>query len=180
MESLRAYRTTEGPSFEVYRGIKLAGIDFITSVPCVNLQELLCLVADDTEILHIPVTREEEGAGICAGAWMGGKRPAILMQNSGLGNCINALASLNQLYHIPLLMIMSHRGSAGERIRGQIPMGRLTEPLLAAMEISCFAPEPAAAALTVVRAWRLAEERGSPAAVLLDLNFWKGEDGRRL
>lgn len=111
---------------------------------------------------------------------MGGKRPAILMQNSGLGNSINALASLNQLYCIPLLMIMSHRGSAGEKISGQIPMGRLTRPLLAAMEIPCFAPEPMTAAITVLQAWNLAEERGSPTAVLLDLNFWKGGNGRRL
>jgi len=98
------------PSLAVYRGLKCAGIDFAASVPCVNLQALLDLVARDPDIIHIPATREEEGVGLCAGAWMGGRRTALLMQNSGLGNCINALASLDLLYGIPLLMIISHRG----------------------------------------------------------------------
>ena len=102
------------PSLAVYQGMKRAGINFATSVPCVNLQELLALVSGDPEIIHVPVTREEEGVGICAGAWMGGRRPALLMQNSGLGNSINALASLDILYGIPLLMIISHRGGKGE------------------------------------------------------------------
>jgi len=102
------------PSFAVYQGMKRAGINFATSVPCVNLQELLAWLSEDEQIVHVPVTREEEGVGICAGAWMGGRRPALLMQNSGLGNSINALASLNILYGLPLLMIISHRG-AGAR-----------------------------------------------------------------
>ena len=95
----------------IYDGLKDAEIDFIVSVPCVNLSKLLNMIDDDQEITHIPVTREEEGIGICAGAYLGGKRTAILMQNSGLGNSINALKSLMELYEFPLLMIMSH----GER-----------------------------------------------------------------
>jgi sulfopyruvate decarboxylase subunit alpha len=62
------------PSLAVCRGLKRAGIDFAASVPCVNLQELLTLIGSDPEITHLPVTREEEGVGICAGAWMGGRR----------------------------------------------------------------------------------------------------------
>jgi len=163
------------PSLAVYRGLKLAGINFATSVPCVNLQELLTLVESDQEIIHLPVTREEEGVGICAGAWMGGRRPAILMQNSGLGNCINALASLDMLYDIPILMIISHRGGKGEPIIGQVPMGRLTVPLLDAMKISHCSPNPDAAEETVARAWEKAAEERKPAAVLLDLDFWRSK-----
>ena len=81
----------------IFNGIKDAGIDFIVSVPCVNLSKLLNMIDEDDEIIHIPVTREEEGIGICAGAYLGGKKTAILMQNSGLGNSINALKSLTQL-----------------------------------------------------------------------------------
>ena len=161
------------PSRTVYRGMKHAGIDFAASVPCVNLQELLRLVSDDPDIIHIPVTREEEGVGLCAGAWIGGRRPALLMQNSGLGNSINALASLDFLYEIPLIMIISHRGCEGEPIVGQVPMGRLTPKLLDAMDIPRFSPSPAQAEETVVRAWKLAEEQRRPAAVLLDLQFWR-------
>lgn len=161
------------PSLAIYHGLKRAGIDFAASVPCVNLQELLALIGSDSEIIHLPVTREEEGVGICAGAWMGGRRTALLMQNSGLGNCINALTSLDMLYGIPLLMIISHRGGAGEPIVAQVPMGRLTVPLLEAMGISHFQPQPEQAEETVFEAWSCAAATGRPVAVLLDLQFWR-------
>jgi len=163
------------PSLAVYQGMKRAGINFATSVPCVNLQELLALVNGDPDIIHLPVTREEEGAGICAGAWMGGRRPALLMQNSGLGNCINALASLDMLYGIPLLMVISHRGGVGEPIIGQVPMGRLTVPLLDAMGILHFQPLPAQAEETVAAAWSQAAAARRPVAVLLDLEYWRNK-----
>ena len=166
-------RNEMNASVAVYQGLKLAGIDFATSVPCVNLQKLLNLVGEDPKIIHIPVTREEEGVGICAGAWMGGRRPALLMQNSGLGNSINALASLDFLYKIPLLMIISHRGGEGEPIVGQVPMGRLTTKLLDCMEIPRFSPSPIDAVATVAKAWDLAESLSRPVAVLLDLGFWR-------
>ncbi len=161
------------PSLAVYKGMKRAGINFATSVPCVNLQELLALVGGDQDIIHLPVTREEEGVGICAGAWMGGRRPALLMQNSGLGNCINALASLDMLYGIALLMIISHRGGVGEPIVAQVPMGRLTVPLLDAMGILHFSPQVAQAEETVAEAWSQAAAARRPVALLLDLEFWR-------
>lgn len=161
------------PSLAVYQGLKRSGINFATSVPCINLQELLSLVGSDPEIIHVPVTREEEGVGLCAGAWIGGRRPALLMQNSGLGNCINALASLDILYGIALLMIISHRGGSGESMVGQVPMGRLTVPLLQAMNIPHFAPSQEEAEETVAHAWGCAREGSSPVAVLLDLDYWR-------
>ncbi len=163
------------PSEALYEGMKRAGIDFVASVPCVNLQELLSMVDADPEITHVPATREEEGVGICAGAYLGGKKPALMMQNSGLGNSINALASLNSLYKIPLLMIISHRGGKGETIVGQVPMGKLTPKLLDAMEIPRFAPTLAEAEETVARAWQLAQADGTPTALLLDIEFWRSK-----
>jgi sulfopyruvate decarboxylase subunit alpha len=167
------------PSLAVYLGLKSAGIDFAASVPCVNLHELLDLVARDPDIIHIPATREEEAVGLCAGAWIGGRRAALLMQNSGLGNSINSLASLDLLYKIPLLMIISHRGGVGESIIGQVPMGRLTEPLLDAMQIQHITLPPGlaeeAVAGAVAGAWDQAAARGGPAAVLLDLLFWRAK-----
>ncbi len=162
------------PSLSVYRGLKRAGISFAASVPCINLQRLLDLVKGDPQIIHVPVTREEEGVGLCAGAWMGGRRPALLMQNSGLGNSINALASLDSLYGIPLLMIISHRGCEGEPIAAQVPMGRLTAPLLDAMQIPRFSPSPSGAEDAVAAAWDLAAAERKAVAVLLDLQFWRG------
>jgi sulfopyruvate decarboxylase subunit alpha len=161
------------PSLAVFLGLKRAGVDFAVSVPCINLGRILDLVSSDPEILHLPVTREEEGVGVAAGAWMGGKRPALLMQNSGLGNMINALASLNLLYGLPLLMIISHRGLEGESIAAQVPMGRLTPKLLENMEIPTFAPTPEQAEETIATAWRVSASGRRPAAVLLDLSFWR-------
>ena len=175
--------TEMNPSQAVYKGMKHAGINFVTSVPCVNLQELFQLIDSDSEIVHVPVTREEEGVGICAGAYVGGKRPALIMQNSGLGNSINALASLDFLYHIPLLMIISHRGGKGETIVGQVPMGQLSPKLLNAMSIIQFSPSVEEAEKaekieeTIVQAMDLSNKTGRAAAVLLDIEFWGG--GRR-
>ena len=80
---------------KLYENIKESGIDLILSVPCILLKNLLMIIDEKNEIQHVPVTREEEGVGIAAGAYLGGKIPLILMQNSGLGNSINAIYSPN-------------------------------------------------------------------------------------
>ena len=147
----------------IYNGLKDAEIDFVVSVPCVNLSKLLEMVDEDEEIMHIPVTREEEGIGICAGAYMGGRKPAILMQNSGLGNSINALKSLMELYKFPLVIIISHRGTEGETICG----------LLNAMDFHFFEPTNSETAYEDVKnAWKLSVEEGKPVSVLLEIKYW--------
>ena len=157
----------------VFDGLKDAGIDLIVSVPCVNLSKILNMIDEDDDIIHIPVTREEEGIGICAGAYLGGKRPAILMQNSGLGNSINALKSLTELYEMPLLMIMSHRGTEGENICGQVPMGESTPLILEAMDFQFFKPgTPEGAYEDILNAWDLSVEEGKPVSVLLEIKYW--------
>ena len=157
----------------VFEGLKNAGIDFVVSVPCVNLAKLMEMIDCDPEIIHIPVTREEEGFGIAAGAYMGGKKPAILMQNSGLGNSINVLASLYKLYQFPILMIISHRGTEGEFMSAQVPMGEATPGLLDTLEIAYINPKtPQDAHKLIPEAWLLAEMGGSPLGILLDIKFW--------
>jgi sulfopyruvate decarboxylase subunit alpha len=157
----------------VYQGLKNAGIDFVVSLPCVNLGKIIEMVDCDPDIIHIPVTREEEGFGICAGAFLGGKKTAILMQNSGLGNSVNVLASLYKLYHIPILMIMSHRGTEGEFMSAQIPMGEATPGVLDALDIAYILPKSPEEALKILpEAWMLADMGGSPLGILLDIKFW--------
>lgn len=157
----------------IFDGLKDAGIDFIVSVPCVNLSKLLDMINEDEEIIHVPVTREEEGIGICAGAYLGGKKPAILMQNSGLGNSVNALKSLTELYKMPLLMIMSHRGTEGENICGQVPMGQSTPRILEAMDFKFFKPgNPEGAYEDLKEAWDLSVEEGKPVSLLLEIKYW--------
>jgi sulfopyruvate decarboxylase subunit alpha len=157
----------------VYQGIKKAGVDFVVSLPCVNLGRLMELVECDPEIMHIPVTREEEGFGVCAGAFLAGKKPAILMQNSGLGNSVNVLASLYQLYRIPILMIISHRGTAGEFMSAQVPMGNATPRVLDALKVVYLNPQTPDDALKLIpEAWILSEAGEAPMGILLDITFW--------
>lgn len=157
----------------IYKGLKNAGINFIVSVPCANLKKLLNLVEEDEEIKHVPVTREEEGFGICAGAYMGGMKPAILMQNSGLGNSVNVLASLNKLYNFPILMIISHRGTFGEGVYGQIPMSKATTKVFESLDITYHKIEdPNQSEQTVEKAWNLAKISEEPIALLFDINYW--------
>jgi sulfopyruvate decarboxylase subunit alpha len=157
----------------IYNGLKEAGINFIVSVPCANLKKLLELVDEDEDIKHVPVTREEEGFGICAGAYMAGMKPAILMQNSGLGNSVNVLASLNKLYKFPILMIISHRGTFSEGVYGQIPMSKATTKVLDSLDIMYHKVDnPCEATATVKKAWNLAKISEEPIALLFDISYW--------
>jgi sulfopyruvate decarboxylase subunit alpha len=157
----------------VYKAMKEAEIDFVVSLPCVNLGKLMELVEDDPDMIHVPVTREEEGFGICAGAYLGGKNSAILMQNSGLGNSVNVLASLYQLYHLPILMVISHRGTEGEFMGAQVPMGNATPKVVEALQIPYYNPKtPEEAFETVKNAWKKSISDSTPVGILLDINYW--------
>lgn len=157
----------------IYNGLKDAGINFIVSVPCANLKKLLNLVEEDEDIKHVPVTREEEGFGICAGAYMGGMKPAILMQNSGLGNSVNVLASLNKLYNFPILIIISHRGTFGEGVYGQIPMSKATTKIFDSLDIAYYKVDnPNESQEIVKKAWNLSAISEEPIALLFDINYW--------
>lgn len=151
----------------IYDGLKDAGIDFVVSVACANLSGLLARIDEDPEITYVAATREDEGIGICAGAYLGGMKPAIIMQNSGLGNSINALKSLMELYEIPLLVIMHHAGSEG------IPMEESSPMILEAMGFNFFTPANAEAAYDDIRlSWELCEEEGKPVSILLKIGDW--------
>ncbi|MFC2175122.1 sulfopyruvate decarboxylase subunit alpha [archaeon] len=159
-------------SSDVLGEMKDAGIDFVTSVPCILLAELLELLDKEPSMTHLPVTREEEGMGVCAGAYLAGKTPAMLMQNSGLGNSINALASLVLYYDIPLVLIFSHRGTEGEKINAQVPMGDATPKLLDAVGIEYITIESAENMGKIRDAIKKANSESKPVAVLLPFSFW--------
>ncbi len=157
----------------IYQALKEAGINFVVSLPCVNLGKLMDMIDCDRDIIHVPVNREEEGFGICAGAYLGGKKTAILMQNSGLGNSVNVLASLYKLYQLPIIMIISHRGTNGEFMNAQVPMGKATIGVLDALEIEYFIPKTPDDALKLIsKAGNLAEFGSVPVGILLEISFW--------
>jgi sulfopyruvate decarboxylase subunit alpha len=119
---------------QIVKIIQDTGVDLVCSVPC-NLLGTIMAQLNAGPVRHVPVTREEEGVGIAAGAALAGKRPLLLMQNSGLGNCVNALASLTGLYELPLFLLMTHRGGVSERIAAQKPMGAAAPRVLDALGI---------------------------------------------
>lgn len=106
------------------------GFDFFTGVPCSLLSGLIAELESDREIGYIPSVREDAGVGLCAGAYMGGRQPVLLMQNSGFGYSLNAFTSLNLIYKIPVLVIMSWRGCGGKDAPEHIIMGDINEQLL--------------------------------------------------
>jgi sulfopyruvate decarboxylase len=114
--------------------LKNHGVDFTASLPCEKIKTLIELV--NRNFFHVPLTREEEGVGISAGAALSGRRPAILVQSSGLGNMINALLSLTQFYELPLALFVSRRGIYQEKIEAQVPMGQRLHGILAGAGIA--------------------------------------------
>jgi sulfopyruvate decarboxylase subunit alpha len=118
------------PARRAVESLVAAGVDFAVSVPCGLLGDLLDETRTEPRIEHLPVTREEEGIGLCAGVALAGRVPCIMMQNSGLGNCLNAIASLTQTFKLPLLMIIGYRGDSVDPIVAQHAMGRATPGLL--------------------------------------------------
>jgi sulfopyruvate decarboxylase subunit beta len=119
---------------EISKILKDSGTDFFAMHPCEKIAGLYDLISRDFR--HVYLSREEEGVGICGGAYLAGAKPAMLIQSSGLGNMANALCSFIQTYRMPLLVLASWRGVYQERILAQIPLGRRIPRLLKSLEIS--------------------------------------------
>jgi len=122
------------PEEELIAILKNHGVSFTASLPCEKIKTLLEIIARD--FTHVPLSREEEGVGICAGAALAGNRPAMFVQSSGIGNMINALLSLTQFYELPLAIFVSRRGVYREKIEAQLPMGQRLPKIMAGAGIS--------------------------------------------
>jgi sulfopyruvate decarboxylase alpha subunit len=117
-----------------YAALKAADIRQVAYVPDAGHARLITLCAGDPAMRMVPLTTEEEGVGLAAGAWLGGQRSVLLMQSSGVGNCINAL-SLIETCRFPLLTLVTMRGEFGEFNPWQVPMGRVTPEALALADV---------------------------------------------
>ena len=115
-------------------------IRLYATVPDYIVSHVLDVLWADPECRVVTTTREEEAVGLLSGAWLAGQRGALLMQNSGLGTCTNALASLNMASMIPMVLVMSHRGDLGEFNPAQVPMGRAVTHILDALGIRWIRP----------------------------------------
>ena len=103
---------------------------FFTGVPCSLLSGLIYELEGQQEARYIPAVREDAAVGLCTGAYLAGAMPVLLMQNSGLGYSLNAFTSLNLIYNIPMLVIMSWRGKDGKDAPEHIIMGDIDKQLL--------------------------------------------------
>ena len=129
------------------------GIRFITGTPCSYLKPLINAAIGDSRFLFRDAVNEGDAVAMAAGAALGGTRPLVMFQNSGLGNAVNALTSLCFPFHVPILMVVTHRGEpGGEHDEPQHEqMGRITTQLLDTMDVSWarFPDESARAAMAL-------------------------------
>ncbi len=147
-------------------GVVSAGSRDVVYVPDNPLAHVLRGLPADVRVLL--ATREEEAVGIAAGLYLGSARPTVMMQSSGLGNAVNAVASLLLPYQIPVLLVISMRGEPGEWNAAQVPMGRAAAPLLEALGVRpVVADRIETMAETVRLAGRLAFGTRMPVACLL-------------
>jgi sulfopyruvate decarboxylase alpha subunit len=144
------------------------GIRTFATVPDFIVSQVLDHLLADEDCEVVTATREEEALGILAGAYLAGQRGALLMQNSGLGNCVNTIASLNVAAQIPVVMVISHRGDLGEYNPAQVPMGQAAERILEALDVRTLQPHTVDEfEAQADRLIKLAYTRSLPVAFLL-------------
>lgn len=152
---------------DIFECLKAAEVTQVAYVPDAGHKRLIELCRDDGAMIPVPLTTEEEGVALLAGAWLGGRRGVLLMQSSGLGNCANMLA-MTRTCRFPLLVLVTMRGEAGEFNPWQEPMGRNAAALLELAGARVFRIEQAeAAGKTMAEAARKAYEEEAMAAVLI-------------
>src|SRR5437870_6005307 len=152
----------------VYDALKRSGVRLMSALPETWLVHLSRMAEDDPEMQLVRLAKEEEGVGISAGAHLAGVKSAMLMQNHGFLASVNGIVSCAQLYRIPLLMLISHRGEFGERDPWQTEGGAVTEELLRALRIPfALLDQPDHVARRVAKAQTLAHSSNKPAALLL-------------
>ncbi len=119
----------------VYQALRSCGVEIMSALPETWLVHLIHLAEEDPDATLVRLAKEEEGVGVSMGAHLAGVRSAMLMQNHGFLASINGIVSGAQLYRIPLLMLISDRGSFGERDPWQTEGGGQTEHVLDALRI---------------------------------------------
>src|SRR5438445_2817600 len=157
--SMRAPAAVETPDWrdEIFAALKAANIRQVGYVPDAGHARLIDLCRAEPTIRAVPLTTEEEGVALAAGAWLGGQRAALLMQSSGVGNCINML-SLTKTCRFPLVMLVTMRGEWAEFNPWQVAMGTTAQAALELMDVLVYRVERA-------------EEAGETATAALDIAF---------
>ncbi|RMD63457.1 MAG: phosphonopyruvate decarboxylase [Alphaproteobacteria bacterium] len=165
----RAMSPSSAPSWpvDIHAALNAASVRQVAYVPDAGHARLIDLCAADRAMTMVPLTSEEEGVAVLAGAWLGGVRGVLLMQSSGLGNCVNML-SLARTCRFPLLMLVTMRGQWGEFNPWQVPMGQVAPEIVRACGGLTLPLEQAeAAGETMTAAARMAFEGQAIVAILI-------------
>ena len=120
----------------IISGLKEAGINFVSMLPDSDFTDAQKAVMRDQTFTCVPVSNEAIGFGVCAGAWLGGKKPALLITTDGIMASAFPLTTLNMQKNIPVLMVVPYRGSLGDGIWFMGPMSFTTEPLLKDLHVA--------------------------------------------
>lgn len=161
----------------IYDALKACDIRIISALPETWLVHLIRMGDDDPDMTLIRLAKEEEGVGISAGAHLAGVKSAMLMQNHGFLASINGIVSCAQLFRIPLLMIISHRGWFGEKDPWQTEGGLITIPVLDSLGIPHDTlANPDTVEHQIRKAQTLAEASYRPVAILLDRDLMWEDD----
>jgi len=151
---------------EIFEVLQTHDIKQVYHVPDAGHSRLIEQCQRSNSIRTVSLTTEEEGIALAAGAWLGGQRSALLMQSSGVGNTINMMG-LTKTLRFPFLTLISMRGDFGEGNPWQYPMGKATQPVLEAMDVTCLRAEtPQEALATVNAAITMVFQAGRAVAVL--------------
>ncbi len=148
---------------EVHGALSHAGVTQVGYVPDAGHKRLIELCHEDPSMRPVPLTSEEEGVGLAAGAWLGGARTVLLMQSSGVGNLANALA-MARTCRFPLAMIVTMRGEEGETNPWQTPMGKGARSVLEIMGVEVVQSDTVEGVVPAVRS-ALERAYGDEAAV---------------
>jgi phosphonopyruvate decarboxylase len=152
--------------------------DFFAGVPCSLIEGVLRALETHPRLPYLAAVREDVAVGLAAGAWLGGKRPAVLIQNSGLGTGMNALASLALLYQLPSLLVVTWRGYGGADAPEHLLTGTITPRLLDLLGIRHRALTPASVETDLAWATREADGRMEPVVLLVPPGVFADEAQR--
>ncbi len=165
-------------ALEIVAALKRAGIDLVATLPDAWLGDLIAALDADSAMTVIRVTREDEGLGICAGAWLGGRRAALVAQNAGLLLSTNVLAGLALHHQIPALMLVAQRGGPDDNQYYQTYKGRVTVPVLAAIGVPHHRVDGPEDFHLVEDGWRQSLLCRMPVALLFSRRALFGEEAR--
>ena len=143
------------------------GFDFFTGVPCSLVEDVIAVLETERDAPYVAAVREDAAVGLAAGAWLAGRRPCVLMQNSGLGTSLNALASLSLMYGLPALVVVTWRGYEGKDAPEHILTGRITPQILDLLGLPYRVLSAESAADDVAWAAKEMDTRMQPVAIVV-------------